>query len=424
MSQSQNARATIGKIIVVLKGYPRLSETFIAQELLGLEQAGLDLEFVSLRHPTDLKRHAVHDEIQAPVTYLPEYLHLSPLRVAKGLFSCLRLPGFSKAFKHFLKDVKRDVSRSRFRRFGQAMVLASEWPEGGEWIYAHFLHTPADVAVYTSDILGIPWSVSAHAKDIWTSPDWNIAGKLESAAWTVTCTEVGYEHLRHLAKDKSRVHLSYHGLNLERFPPSKRTLSERDGSSIDDPVVILSVGRAVPKKGYDVLLRALAQLPAALHWKFIHVGDGTEIRAMKALANELGIAKQIVWSGAVNQGEVLVHYQNADIFALACRVTADGDRDGLPNVLVEAASQSLACVSTRVSGIQELFEDQNNGLLVDSESSEQLADALTKVIESPMLRFALGQRAENQVRETLDYHTSVQQLKSLFEASKAEQEGG
>lgn len=420
MSQFQKVLPATGKVVVILKGYPRLSETFIAQELLGLEQAGMEFEFVSLRHPTDVKRHAVHDEIQAPVMYLPEYLHSSPLRVIKGLIACVRLPGFFKAFKHFLNDVKKDLSRSRFRRFGQAMVLAAEWPVDGVWIYAHFLHTPADVAVYTSEILDIPWSVSAHAKDIWTSPNWIISDKLNSAAWTVTCTEVGYEHLRDLAKDKSRIHLSYHGLDLNRFPPSERGLSVRDGSSPSNPVIILSVGRAVKKKGYDVLLKALSQLPVDLHWKFVHVGDGGEIPAMKSLAEELGISERIVWTGAINQREVLSHYQQADVFALACRVTADGDRDGLPNVLVEAASQSLACVSTRVSGIQELFVDQVNGLLVDSENPEQLAIALSLAIESPTLRLDLGCSAEAKVRKTLDYRTSVQQLLTLFEDTKAE----
>jgi len=423
MIQNSNTLAATGKVVVVLKGYPRLSETFIAQELLGLEQAGMQLEFVSLRHPTDLKRHPVHDEIQAPVTYLPEYLHSSPWRVIKGFATSVRLPGFFTAFKHFLKDVKRDLSRSRFRRFGQAMVLAKEWPEGGAWIYAHFLHTPADVAVYTSEILGIPWSVSAHAKDIWTSPDWNIAEKLQSAVWTVTCTQFAHNHLRELAADKSRVHLSYHGLNLERFPPIERTLSERDGSSEEKAVVILSVGRAVKKKGYDVLLRALSQLPTRLHWTFIHVGDGTEISAMKSLASELGIDKHITWEGAINQSDVLLRYQQADIFALACRVTEDGDRDGLPNVLVEAASQSLTCVSTRVSGIEELFVDQVNGLLVESENSDHFAHALCQVIESPSLRMELGKRAENRVRETLDYRTSVQQLTKLFADARGARHG-
>lgn len=410
-----NQAVRADKIVVILKGYPRLSETFIAQELLGLEKAGKSLEFVSLRHPTDTKRHAVHDEIQAPVTYLPEYLHLSPWRVLKSAFVSVGKPGFFKAFKIFLSDFKRDITRNRIRRFGQALVLSAEWPAGGKWIYAHFIHTPADVAFYTSMILNVPWSVSAHAKDIWTSPSWNIAQKLDSAEWTATCTAVGHEYLQSLAADSSSVHLSYHGLDLDRFPVSNRQLSVRDGSSADDPVVIVSVGRAVKKKGYDILLKALSLLPKTLHWQFVYVGAGTELKSMKALANDLGIYERIVWTGAIDQQEVLANYAKADMFALACRVTDDGDRDGLPNVLVEAASQALACVSTRVSGIQELFENEVNGLLVDSENPQQLAEALQRAIESPSMRLKLGTAAETKVRATLDYRSSVNQLMALFD---------
>ena len=413
-----NSGTAADKIVVVLKGYPRLSETFIAQELLGLEKAGKSLEFVSLRHPTDKKRHAVHDEIQAPVTYLPEYLHLSPWRVLKGALSSLSKPGFKKALKLFLSDFKKDTTRNRIRRFGQALVLSAEWPVGGKWIYAHFIHTPADVAFYTSTILELPWSISAHAKDIWTSPAWNITQKLNSAQWTATCTQVGHEYLQSLASDSSSVHLSYHGLDLDRFPVSNRQLSARDGSSEDDPVIILSVGRAVKKKGYDVLLRALSLLPENLHWRFVYVGAGTELQTMKTMAAELNIDGNIEWTGAIDQQEVLKNYARADMFALACRVTDDGDRDGLPNVLVEAASQALTCVSTRVSGIQELFEHDINGLLVDSENAEQLAIALQRAIESPVLRLKLGEAAESQVRATLDYRSSVSQLVELFDSPR------
>lgn len=138
------------KIVVILKGYPRLSETFIAQELLGLEQAGLELSLISMRHPTDTKRHPVHDEIRAPVLYLPEYLHHEPLRVLRGLLAATRRAGFRKAFAAFRRDLVRDVSRNRIRRFGQAAVLAAEWPDGGGWLHAHFIHTPASVAAYAS----------------------------------------------------------------------------------------------------------------------------------------------------------------------------------------------------------------------------------------------------------------------------------
>jgi glycosyltransferase involved in cell wall biosynthesis len=446
------------KIVVLLKGYPRLSETFIAQELLGLERAGLDLVLVSLRRPTDTKRHPVHDEIRAPVLYLPEYLHEEPLRVLRGLVKSVRAPGFGAALRRFLKDLPRDFSRNRFRRFGQAAVLVGEWPDGGGWLHAHFIHTPASVANYASRMLALPWTVSAHAKDIWTSEDWELADKLATADWAVTCTRSGHAHLQTLAGlHRDRVHLSYHGLDLDRFPPLQdpsptkeeglalqHPLDEapgeaqdrcclpacgedagrpgenprppRDGADPQDPVTIISVGRAVPKKGYDILLKALARLPAGLSWRFVHAGDGGERAKLQKLADALGIADRITWLGAVDQKDVLAAYRRADIFALACRITPDGDRDGLPNVLVEAASQQLACVATDISGIPELFETEENGLLVPSEDAEAFSRALERAIRDPALRHRLGAAAEAKVRRSFDHHTSIAQLKALFTA--------
>jgi len=401
-----------GPIVVVVKGYPRLSETFIAQELRGLELAGLPLHIVALRRPTDTKRHPVHAEIEAPVSYLPEYLHQAPLRVLRGLWIAMRQPGFWRTFRGFVGDLRHDLTRNRFRRFGQAAVLVAEFPAGGRWIHAHFIHTPASVADYAARIMGTGYSVSAHAKDIWTSTDRDLAGKLSRAAWVVTCTAGGHAHLASLAADPARVHLSYHGLNLDRFAAFTGTRPPRDGTG--DPVRIVSVGRAVPKKGYDVLLRALALLPAGLNWRFIHMGDGGERRALQALAAELGIADRLDWTGAVDQEQVLAAYRTSDLFALACRITPDGDRDGLPNVLVEAASQGLACVTTTISGIPELFTDGENGLLVPPEDAPALARALEAAIRDPALRDRLGSAAAVRVRATLDYHRSIADLVALF----------
>jgi glycosyltransferase involved in cell wall biosynthesis len=403
------------KILVVLKGYPRLSETFIAQELLGLEKAGFDLTLISMRRPTDKKRHPVHDEIKARVVYLPEYLHEEPLRVVKGLFASLRKPGLGALMKRFARDLPRDISRNRFRRLGQAMVLAHEWPDNGQWLHAHFIHTPASVSEYASILTGTPWTVSAHAKDIWTSADWELNEKLASARWAVTCTRTGYEHMRTLSSRPDAVHLSYHGLDLARFGHFAGERSHRDGSDPADPFFLLSVGRAVEKKGYDVLLRALALLPKNLSWRFEHIGGGDELPNLKALANELGLSDRIVWKGALAQEDVLDHYRRADLFALACRIAADGDRDGLPNVLVEASSQRLACLSTNISGVPELLTDGENGLVVSSENPEALALALEKAIRDPALRKRLGDAAEARVREHFDYHSSIADLTRLFE---------
>lgn len=402
------------RLVVVVKGYPRLSETFIAQELRGLELAGLDLVIVSLRHPTDKKRHAVHEEIVADLLYLPEYLHKEPFRVLRGFWAAWRKPGFATTLRGWFSDLRRDPSRNRLRRFGQAAVLVAEWPQGGAWLHAHFIHTPASVADYAAQIMRTGWTVSAHAKDIWTSPNWELSGKLDRAKWAVTCTEMGHKHLQSLAADPSRVYLSYHGLNLDRFPPFTEPRPARDGSDPANPVQIVSVGRAVPKKGYDTLLRALALLPADLHWRFTHLGGGAERDSLQALAQSLGIADHVRWQGSVDQEEVLAAYRSSDLFALACRITADGDRDGLPNVLVEAASQGLACVSTNISGIPELFRNSENGWLVPPDDANTLATALKTAIASPDLRQQLGQAAAAQVRSTLDYHRSVDQLVHLF----------
>lgn len=403
------------RLAVVVKGYPRLSETFIAQELRGLELAGFALTIISLRHPTDKKRHPVHDEMQAPVVYLPEYLHHEPLRVLRGLWGAARWPGFWRLLPRFLADLARDPSRNRLRRLGQAAVLVAEWPKGTERLHAHFIHTPASVADYAARIRGIGWSVSAHAKDIWTSPDWELSGKLARADWAVTCTASGHAHLQALAADPGRVHLSYHGLNLDRFPPFDAPRPARDGSDPTGPVRIVSVGRAVPKKGYDVLLKALAQLPAGLHWRFDHLGGGGELPGLQALAESLGIAARCHWLGSVDQTEVLAAYRHADIFALASRITADGDRDGLPNVLVEAASQRLACVASNLSGIPELITGPQTGWLVPPEDAGALSAALEQAIRNPADRAARGAAVEAHVRAHLDYRASIAELARLFD---------
>ncbi len=403
-------------LVVVVKGYPRLSETFIAQELLGLERAGLRLRIVSLRHPTDARRHPINDEIAAPVSYLPEYLYQEPLRVLRGLLSCVIRPGLWRALPMFLRDLARDPTPNRGRRLGQALVMAAEMPAGPVWIHAHFAHTPASVARYAAAILGLPFTISAHAKDIWTSPDWDLTEKMGEADWTVTCTASGRDHLAALAPG-AKVALAYHGLDLHRFPLPQGMRVPRDGGDPADPVRILTVGRAVPKKGFDILLDALAALPPGLNWRLTHIGGGPELAALKAQAEGLGLTPRIEWKGALAQVEVLTAYDAADIFVLASRRTADGDRDGLPNVIVEAASQGLPCIGTDLSGIPEFVTDDVTGLLVPSEDAPALTAALSRAIADPALRTRLGAAAAERVRRDFDFAPGITRLTAMFRDS-------
>ena len=405
-------------VAFVLKGYPRLSETFIAQEIAALERRGLKIEIVSLRHPTDVSVHPVHREIAARVTYLPEYLHREPLRVLRAFVRARRLPGYAHARRAFLADLRRDRSANRIRRFGQACVLATEVAPRVGWLHAHFLHTPASVARYAALMSGLPWSGSAHAKDIYTSPDWELAEKLAECRWLVTCTAANRDHLARLAPP-DRVSLVYHGLDLSRWPAAPAR-PPRDGSppaeegAPADPVVLVAVGRAVEKKGLDDLIAALALLPAPLSWRLVHIGGGPLKEALQRQAARAGLAARITWLGARPQEEVLAAYRSADLFCLAPRIAGDGDRDGLPNVLMEAQSQGLAAVATRVSAVPELIEDGINGLLVEPGDRAALAAALERLIRDPALRARLGAAGEARVRADFAMEAGIDDLARRF----------
>lgn len=402
------------RVAFVLKGYPRLSETFIAQEILALEQRGLDIEIVSLRHPTDRARHPIHGQIAAPLRYLPEYLKDEPRRVIAAWRLSRRLPGYLEARRQWLRDLLRDPTPNRVRRFGQALVAAAELGDDIGHLHAHFLHTPASVARYAAIMRRLPWSVSAHAKDIWTSPAWEKREKLASAAWAVTCTRSGRDHLAALAPSPDTVGLAYHGLDLDRFPAPAPRRELRDGSDPAAPVVILSVGRAVEKKGYDDLLASLALLPSDLAWRLVHVGGGALAARLKEQAVRLGLADRIDWRGAQPQTEVLAAYRAADLFVLAAKIGRDSDRDGLPNVLMEAQSQHLACVSTALPGIAELIEDGRTGVLVAPADPPALAAALAALIRDPRRRAELAAAGEARVRREFDMRDGIADLASLF----------
>ena len=414
-----DAHTAAGTVAVVLKGYPRLSETFIAHELHALEQRGLSLALYSLRRPTEPVAHPVHDEIKAPVVYLPEYLHDQPGRVFRSWLRARRLPGYRAARAAWLRDLLRDPSRNRSRRFGQALVLAAEMPPSIAHLHAHFLHTPASVARYAAIIRGLAWSCSAHAKDIWTIPDWEKREKLAASAWITTCTRINAQHLRGLAAAAPRVDLNYHGIDTRRFPPPPFARPACDGRDPGSAVELLTVGRAVDKKGLDDLLAALARIPRDRHWRLTHIGGGPLLRELQAKAVSLGLAERILWRGALSQVAVLAAYRSADLFVLPCRVSSDGDRDGLPNVLLEAQSQKLACVSTRISGIPELIDDGTTGVLVPPRSPDVLADALERLIADPALRRRLGEAGFARATGEFSVDVGADRLVERFAASLA-----
>ncbi|TGD97213.1 glycosyltransferase [Methylobacterium nonmethylotrophicum] len=388
------------RIAVLVKGYPRLSETFIAQELLGLEARGFDLTIWSLRQPHDGAVHPMHRQIRAPVAYLPEYLYRAPLRVLRGALAALGRPGLWALLRLVRRDLARDCTPNRVRRLGQALVLARELPAEIGHIHVHYLHTPASVARYAALLTGRSWSASAHAKDIWTTPDWELAEKLDDPrlSFAVTCTAAGAARLREVATDPDRVSLVYHGLDLSRFPEAPAARPPRDGADPADPLRLVTVGRAVAKKGFDDLLDALAALPPDLHWRLAHVGGGEALASLRAKAASLGLSQKVIFLGAKPQPEVVALLREADLFVLPSKRAPSGDRDGLPNVIMEAASQGLAVVATDFAGIPEFLRDGVEGRLVPPGDWGALSNAINLLARDPAERARLAGAALARLR--------------------------
>ena len=400
-----------GRLGFILKGYPRLSETFIAQEIANLEARGFLIDIFSLRHPTDKTSHPVHGQIKAPVTYLPEYLHDEPTRVLRAWQKVRGLPGYAAARACFSRDVGRDITRNRARRFGQAMVLAAEAPPEITHFHAHFVHTPSSVARYAALISGREWSFSAHAKDIFTSEDWELEEKLPDAAFGVTCTQAGADYLNNLGQTKSGpVNLIYHGIDLARFdPPAKANKLHQ--------LRIVSVGRCVPKKGYPDLLEALAKLPSSANWSFEHIGGGALLETLKEQAVELGIDHRITWRGSQPQTEVVNLLGRGDVFVLASTNQPDGDRDGIPNVLLESMAAGLVVAATDAGAISELITHEQTGLLVPSGDTTALTQAIRRLSEDTELRTYLRNAAQRMVRAGFDTRLWADRLAALLSAS-------
>ena len=405
-----------GRIAVVVKGYPRLSETFIAQEIYGLQQRGVGQLIVALRHPYDPYVHDIHEKITSDVLYLTEYLKDDPSRVQKAMRWARKQPTYAAARACFEKDLTHKKNAERFRRWGQACVMAHELPEDVTWIHTHYLHSPCTVARYAALLSGRRWSFSAHAKDIWTTERWELETKLGDADWGVTCTKANLSYLRSLCKVPDKISLVYHGLDFCGFPEAPHPATLHDGTGTNS-VRIISVGRLVDKKGYDNLLRALSKLPKDLNWHFIQIGGGELSRPLKELGVRLGLDDRISWLGAQPRKFVLEEMEAADIFALACRVSKSGDRDGLPNVVMEAQAMALPCVSTEVSALPEIIESDETGLLCPPDDVPAFSEALRFLITRPCERKRLGTNAFKSVRHRFSASPGLGFLEEKFSKS-------
>lgn len=399
------------RLAIVVKGFPRLSETFVARELAALESRGIDFTLHALRHPGS-DAALVENIVRATPHYLPEYLHEARWRVIRAWFRARKLPRFADAWSAFRKDWPRDRGRARIRRFGQACVLATELPSSIRHIYAHFAHSPASVVRYAAKMRGITFSISAHAKDIWTAPDWDLGEKIDDATFVAVCNATGATRLKSLG-DQAKIHLIHHGLPRS----SQQTVLRaqfRDGRDPSQPVRLVCVARAVEKKGLRTLVSALALLPKTLKYELHHIGSGPLLEELKSRAEAAGVASHIQWLGAQPHARVLKELDEGDLFVLPANVARDNDRDGIPNAILEAQGRGVPVLSATAGGIGEAVKNKVSGRLVPPSEPQALATVLGELIADPSQRAKLGLAGFNSVRQHFDAEAGYDRIVELL----------
>jgi colanic acid/amylovoran biosynthesis glycosyltransferase len=375
------------RIGYVAKVFPRLSETFIVTELLAHERAGLDIEVFSLRPSSDLGAHAAHARLRAQVTDIPEEITLGclldelgrhPLGLAEGLV-----------------DGARDEHP---REVLQALRLASLVRERGiDHLHAHFANAAATVTRMAARLAGVPYSITAHAKDIFheeVRPE-QLRRLLGDAAAVVTVSEFNVAHLRAVCPGvAARLHRVYNGLELERFAfTSPATRMPR----------IVGVGRLVEKKGFGDLVAACALLAAdGRRFECRIVGGGALDGELRATVERLGLQHVVTFVGPVSQETVREEIAAAAALAAPCVVGADGNREGLPTVLLEAMALGTPCVGTDVTGIPEVLLDGRTGLAVAQRDPAGLAAALARLLDDAELRVRLAGAARRRIEARFD----------------------
>ncbi|MEE4240809.1 MAG: glycosyltransferase family 4 protein [Desulfopila sp.] len=401
----------------ILKGYPRISETFISNEILQLERQGFTLTLFPMRQPREDFTHASVKQIRAQVHYLPTNLLQDFFRlIVPNVRLFLKSPRrYGQTFKLSLKRFMRSRKAATFKHFLQAGYLVEKHLTGKnrahvEHLHGHFAHSPTSVTMFASLLSGIPYSFTAHAKDIYTSNREQLTEKMEKARFVVTCTRYNARYLEAMRKTSSPpIHCIYHGIDVSLFQSA--------GSRLEclPPYTLLTVARLTEKKGLPILYHALQLLKhQGVAFRHILIGDGDDKKEILQLIRDLSLTDCCTWLGTRTHAEVLTHFRESDLFLLSCRIADNGDRDGIPNVLVESLAMGVPALSTEVSAIPEIIEHRLTGLTVPPDDSKKLAEAALELLTDRELRRTVIEKGRLRIERDFDNLASTAKLADIF----------
>ena len=412
------ARPALG---MILKGYPRISETFISNEILLLERLGFNIHLISMRRGRENFTHESLRRIRARVDYLPETL-LAPL--PKFLFHNVQLAAqnprfYAAALKTALRRFRRTRKSATIKHLLQAGVLVHQFLPSSDIVHlhAHFAHSPTSVAMFAGQLSGLDFSFTAHAKDIYTTNPGQLREKISLAKFVVTCTEYNKQHLLSLCDGLPvAIHRIYHGIDTGLFTEETAEKLASQPAPLP-PYEILTVARMIAKKGLPTIYKALKILrDRGIAFHHTLIGDGEDREAVLNLIENLGLSKVARIIGTQPHDVVLDHYRRAALFVLGCEIASNGDRDGIPNVCLESMAMGVPVATTDVSAIPELIENEKTGLLVPARQPELLAQAMLRMLTDQDLRNRVIPAARKRIREDFDNKVLIKKLADVYKS--------
>lgn len=403
------------RIGYVVKRFPRISETFIAQEVLELERRGADVRILALTENDAPADHAWLQQLRAPVRVIAD-----PAGDAWGEL-CRRhqQTGSRRGVRRALATALDFPSDSARRRLWQGVAIARiSDGERLDHLHAHFANAPAEVALLAHHLCATPFSFTAHAKDVWLNPagpaQWRRL--VRHAEFVVTVSEATRRHVSGLvgARLAPKIRHLFNGVDLRLLQPARARLAA------DQVPRLLCVARLIEKKGIDVLLDACALLKRdGVGFDVVVIGDGPHAESLHSRRDALGLGDRVDFRGATAHEAVIEQLHRSAVCVLPCRVASDGDRDTLPTVLLEAMACGLACVSTRVGGVPEIVEDGVTGRIVPPGDAVQLAVALMPLLHDRTIRERMGRQGRQRAERLFDRTQTVARLHGWFGASAA-----
>jgi colanic acid/amylovoran biosynthesis glycosyltransferase len=396
----------------VLKRFPRISETFIAAELLELQRQGEHVTVFAISRPAEPFTHAFLDEFIAEVVYLPHRPLRELGRVLRALGEALGRDPL--AWLRAARYVLRTPQAVSVRRLAQATVLQAELRDRGvDHVHAHFATAAARLACLCRQMGGPSYSVTAHAKDIYhedVDPA-HLRDRLAGATFVATVSRANARHLADILEIGDRLTVVRNSVDVTRIP-----VREAD-RAVDGAVLV--VARLVEKKGLSDVVDAAALLAArGVPVRVEVIGEGPLRRVLERRAQEAGAP--VAFLGALPHEQVLERMRDAAVFCLPCVVAADGDRDGLPTSVLEAMAVGVPVVSTGVNGLEEAVVHERTGLRVPERDPEALADSIQRLLHDRSLARLLAANARAHVGRGYALEESVHQLRELFPSGARE----